>query len=210
MCRRCLCSQSVQPNHYLIKSAREVSSLVWSGVDPLATVWSTICFCDWYWQSNCESDRFCFGGAQADFPTVIGVTLDREDGSTPMETDGDKGKQSGTTYYIDTNQLRVPRENMEVMSPLKNGMSECVFSIHFVMVSWCIAHHCSPSQCSSGCTEMMIKDHLLYSWWVANLYSSLSLLPQSVSNLPNWFLSKLWFFPNIKARCGSHAQSCLN
>lgn len=56
---------------------------------------------------------------------MIGVTLDREDGSTPMETDGDKGKQGGTTYYIDTNQLRVPRENMEVMSPLKNGMSEC-------------------------------------------------------------------------------------
>lgn len=70
---------------------------------------------------------FSFGSAQADFPTVIGVTLDREDGSTPMETDGDKGKQSGTTYYIDTNQLRVPRENMEVMSPLKNGMSECDF-----------------------------------------------------------------------------------
>lgn len=64
---------------------------------------------------------------QADFPTVIGVSLDREDGSTPMETDGDKGKQSGTTYYIDTNQLRVPRENMEVMSPLKNGMSEWEF-----------------------------------------------------------------------------------
>uniref|UniRef100_A0A671Z004 Actin-like 6A n=1 Tax=Sparus aurata TaxID=8175 RepID=A0A671Z004_SPAAU len=61
---------------------------------------------------------------KADFPTVIGVTLDREDGSTPMETDGDKGKQSGTTYYIDTNQLRVPRENMEVMSPLKNGMKK--------------------------------------------------------------------------------------
>lgn len=70
-------------------------------------------------------DLCCLGLAQADFPTVIGVTLDREDGSTPMETDGDKGKQSGTTYYIDTNQLRVPRENMEVMSPLKNGMSEC-------------------------------------------------------------------------------------
>ncbi|CAG5864489.1 unnamed protein product [Menidia menidia] len=61
---------------------------------------------------------------KADFPTVIGVTLDREDGSTPMETDGDKSKQSGTTYYIDTNQLRVPRESMEVMSPLKNGMIE--------------------------------------------------------------------------------------
>lgn len=59
---------------------------------------------------------------------MIGVTLDREDGSTPMETDGDKGKQSGTTYYIDTNQLRVPRESMEVMSPLKNGMSESGFT----------------------------------------------------------------------------------
>lgn len=69
-------------------------------------------------------ELFGFGLAQADFPTVIGVTLDREDGSTPMETDGDKSKQSGTTYYIDTNQLRVPRESMEVMSPLKNGMSE--------------------------------------------------------------------------------------
>uniref|UniRef100_A0A4W4G5U1 Actin-like 6A n=1 Tax=Electrophorus electricus TaxID=8005 RepID=A0A4W4G5U1_ELEEL len=64
---------------------------------------------------------------KADFPTVIGVTLDRDDGTTPMETDGEKGKQSGTTYYIDTNQLRVPRENMEVMSPLKNGMSEFLF-----------------------------------------------------------------------------------
>uniref|UniRef100_A0AAQ4R505 Actin-like 6A n=1 Tax=Gasterosteus aculeatus aculeatus TaxID=481459 RepID=A0AAQ4R505_GASAC len=61
---------------------------------------------------------------KADFPTVIGVTIDREDGSTPMETDGDKTKQSGTTYYIDTNQLRVPRESMEVMSPLKNGMKK--------------------------------------------------------------------------------------
>lgn len=57
------------------------------------------------------------------------MTIDREDGSTPMETDGDKGKQSGTTYYIDTNQLRVPRENMEVMSPLKNGMSMFLQSI---------------------------------------------------------------------------------
>ena len=77
-----------------------------------------------------------FVSVQADFPTVIGVTLDREDGSTPMETDGDKGKQSGTTYYIDTNQLRVPRENMEVMSPLKNGMSEfSMLSLYFAALS---------------------------------------------------------------------------
>lgn len=39
-----------------------------------------------------------------------------------MEIDGDKGKQGGPTYYIDTNALRVPRENMEAISPLKNGM----------------------------------------------------------------------------------------
>uniref|UniRef100_A0A8C9U0P0 Actin-like 6A n=1 Tax=Scleropages formosus TaxID=113540 RepID=A0A8C9U0P0_SCLFO len=51
---------------------------------------------------------------KADFPTVFGMTLDREDGSNPMETEGGKAKQSGTTYYIDTNQLRVPRENMEL------------------------------------------------------------------------------------------------
>ncbi|MGH0165474.1 UNVERIFIED_CONTAM: hypothetical protein FKN15_063767 [Acipenser sinensis] len=61
---------------------------------------------------------------KADFPTHIGMVLDREDGSMPMETDGDKSKQGGTSYYIDTNALRVARENMEVMSPLKNGMIE--------------------------------------------------------------------------------------
>jgi len=80
---------------------------------------------------------------------VIGVTLDREDGSTPMETDGEKGKQSGTTYYIDTNQLRVPRENMEVMSPLKNGMSTFLWRVTrgrirlflniFSLFSYCIS-----------------------------------------------------------------------
>lgn len=69
---------------------------------------------------------------------MIGVTLDREDGSTPMETDGDKSKQSGTTYYIDTNQLRVPRESMEVMSPLKNGMSK------LMIVSFLRCSHPNP------------------------------------------------------------------
>ncbi|XP_067851408.1 actin-like protein 6A isoform X1 [Heptranchias perlo] len=61
---------------------------------------------------------------KADFPTAIGVLLERDDGSTPMEIEGDKGKPSGATYFIDTNSLRVPRENMEVISPLKNGMIE--------------------------------------------------------------------------------------
>lgn len=74
---------------------------------------------------------------------MMGVTLDREDGSTPMETDGgDKGKQ-GTNYFIDTNQLRVARENMEVMSPLKNGMSESLFpdvivgNVEVVLTAFC-------------------------------------------------------------------------
>ncbi|KAL6085066.1 hypothetical protein STEG23_027322 [Scotinomys teguina] len=61
---------------------------------------------------------------KVDFPTAIGVVLERDDGSTMMEIDGDKGKQGGPTYYIDTNALRVPRENMEAISPLKNGMVE--------------------------------------------------------------------------------------
>ncbi|CAI9597598.1 unnamed protein product, partial [Staurois parvus] len=61
---------------------------------------------------------------KVDFPTTIGVVLDREDGSTQMETDGEPNKPRGPTYYIDTNALRVPRENMEAFSPLKNGMSK--------------------------------------------------------------------------------------
>ncbi|ELV13462.1 Actin-like protein 6A, partial [Tupaia chinensis] len=61
---------------------------------------------------------------KVDFPTAIGMVVDREDGSTLMEIDGDKGKPGGPAYYIDTNALRVPRENMEAISPLKNGMVE--------------------------------------------------------------------------------------
>uniref|UniRef100_A0A8D2PWE6 Actin like 6A n=1 Tax=Zosterops lateralis melanops TaxID=1220523 RepID=A0A8D2PWE6_ZOSLA len=66
---------------------------------------------------------------KVDFPTAIGVVLERDNGSTLMEIDGDKGKQGGPTYYIDTNALRVPREHMEAISPLKNGMSMllCLF-----------------------------------------------------------------------------------
>ncbi|KAI2663566.1 Actin-like protein 6A [Labeo rohita] len=67
---------------------------------------------------------------KADFPTVIGVTLDREDGSTPMETDGEKGKQSGTTYYIDTNQLRVPRESMEDWDSFQ-AILDHTYKMHF-------------------------------------------------------------------------------
>lgn len=86
---------------------------------------------------------------QVDFPTAIGVVLERDNGSTLMEIDGDKGKQGGPTYYIDTNALRVPRENMEAISPLKNGMSMvlCLFLPVFEIVllgyrkSWLSCKH---------------------------------------------------------------------
>ncbi|OWK49826.1 Actin-like protein 6A [Lonchura striata] len=95
---------------------------------------------------------------KVDFPTAIGVVLERDNGSTLMEIDGDKGKQGGPTYYIDTNALRVPRENMEAISPLKNGMSmlktgivsrqfwitltRCILNLKQVCIlSLCLKHH---------------------------------------------------------------------
>lgn len=68
-----------------------------------------------------------------DFPTDIGMVVERDDGSTLMEIDGDKGKQGGPTYYIDTNALRVPRENTEAISPLKNGMGTIVFPMDLII-----------------------------------------------------------------------------
>uniref|UniRef100_H3A6F0 Actin like 6B n=1 Tax=Latimeria chalumnae TaxID=7897 RepID=H3A6F0_LATCH len=59
----------------------------------------------------------CF---QADFPTTVGLLVHDE---SAMEIDSEKEKKTGKTYYIDTNSLHVPRENTEVISPLKNGMS---------------------------------------------------------------------------------------
>lgn len=82
------------------------------------------------WASKCV---FTF---QVDFPTAIGVVLERDDGSTLMEIDGDKGKQGGPTYYIDTNALRVPRENMEAISPLKNGMSMVLYPFPLAFKIW--------------------------------------------------------------------------
>uniref|UniRef100_A0A670J2Y5 Actin like 6B n=1 Tax=Podarcis muralis TaxID=64176 RepID=A0A670J2Y5_PODMU len=58
---------------------------------------------------------------KADFPTTVGLLSHDE---SAMELDGDKEKKSGKVYYIDTNSLHVPRENTEVISPLKNGMIE--------------------------------------------------------------------------------------
>lgn len=57
---------------------------------------------------------------QADFPTTVGLLSHDE---SAMELDGDKEAKSGKVYYIDTNSLHVPRENTEIISPLKNGMS---------------------------------------------------------------------------------------
>ncbi|KAF1402097.1 Actin-like protein 6B, partial [Spheniscus magellanicus] len=58
---------------------------------------------------------------QADFPTTVGLLSPEE---VALELDGDKDKKGGKVYYIDTNALHVAREGMEVLSPLKNGMSE--------------------------------------------------------------------------------------
>ncbi|KAG2467687.1 ACL6B protein, partial [Polypterus senegalus] len=58
---------------------------------------------------------------KADFPTTVGHLV--QDEST-MEMDNDKDKKMTKTYYIDTNSLHVPRENVETLSPLKNGMIE--------------------------------------------------------------------------------------
>ncbi|KAJ6654987.1 hypothetical protein lerEdw1_006458 [Lerista edwardsae] len=58
---------------------------------------------------------------KADFPTTVGLLSHDE---AAMELDGEKEKKSGKVYYMDTNSLHVPRENTEVISPLKNGMIE--------------------------------------------------------------------------------------
>nr|XP_060638854.1 actin-like protein 6B [Anolis sagrei ordinatus] len=58
---------------------------------------------------------------KADFPTTVGLLSHDE---SAMELEGDKENKAGKVYYIDTNSLHVPRENTEVISPLKNGMIE--------------------------------------------------------------------------------------
>lgn len=107
---------------------------------------------------------------QVDFPTAIGVVLERDNGSTLMEIDGDKGKQGGPTYYIDTNALRVPRENMEAISPLKNGMSMvlCLFLPDFKIALQAAGSHSCVDRCYvqqqavrtdswfTGCMEMWL------------------------------------------------------
>lgn len=58
---------------------------------------------------------------KADFSTTVGVLVQDD---AAMEIDGEKEKKVGKSYFIDTNSLHVPRESVETMSPLKNGMIE--------------------------------------------------------------------------------------
>uniref|UniRef100_A0A8C4QCP4 Actin-like 6A n=1 Tax=Eptatretus burgeri TaxID=7764 RepID=A0A8C4QCP4_EPTBU len=64
---------------------------------------------------------------KADFPTVVGALAGERD-SEAMETEsgngGDRKDKPGKTYFIDTNALHVPREAVEICSPLKNGTIE--------------------------------------------------------------------------------------
>uniref|UniRef100_A0A8D0CJG9 Actin-like 6B n=1 Tax=Scleropages formosus TaxID=113540 RepID=A0A8D0CJG9_SCLFO len=57
---------------------------------------------------------------KADFPTSLGV-LAEEDGGAELA--GEQEKAAGRTFYLDTNALHVARAGMELISPLKNGMS---------------------------------------------------------------------------------------
>ncbi|CAM9752092.1 actin-like protein 6B [Lethenteron reissneri] len=67
---------------------------------------------------------------KADFPTALGVALaEREADGAAGPTDGDAATRkeraaAARTYSIDTNALHVPREGVEICSPLKNGMIE--------------------------------------------------------------------------------------
>uniref|UniRef100_UPI00358E22A3 actin-like protein 6A n=1 Tax=Myxine glutinosa TaxID=7769 RepID=UPI00358E22A3 len=63
---------------------------------------------------------------KADFPTALGTILDRDE---VMDIDGsvDRGGAvggSGRKFCIGVNTLHVPKEGMEIISPLKNGMIE--------------------------------------------------------------------------------------
>ncbi len=61
----------------------------------------------------------CF--LQADVPTTIGVG---PVGTVPMETDKDSAPSTSSErkHYIDSTFLTPPREGVEMLSPLKDGM----------------------------------------------------------------------------------------
>lgn len=64
---------------------------------------------------------------QADIPTTIGVGPGARPKDEAMETDKDAHPAAPTPdkkYYIDSTYLYTPREEVELVSPLKDGLSE--------------------------------------------------------------------------------------
>ena len=59
--------------------------------------------------------------SQADVPTAIGVG---PAGEVPMETDGRSAPQVEKKYYIDSTFITVPREHMEINTPLRDGLGQ--------------------------------------------------------------------------------------
>ncbi|KAI4889760.1 hypothetical protein NFI96_030934, partial [Prochilodus magdalenae] len=58
---------------------------------------------------------------KADFPTSLGVHVEEEG---PAEMGAEQENNSGRSFYLDTTALHVPRAEVELISPLKNGMIE--------------------------------------------------------------------------------------
>lgn len=64
---------------------------------------------------------------QADIPTTMGVGPGATPATESMETDKDPNSAPpppDKKYYIDSTYLYTPRENVELVSPLKDGLSE--------------------------------------------------------------------------------------
>lgn len=59
--------------------------------------------------------------SQADVPTAIGVGPPTE---VSMETDSGPVKQLEKKYYIDSTYITVPREGVEINTPLRDGLGE--------------------------------------------------------------------------------------
>lgn len=56
---------------------------------------------------------------QADVPTAIGVGPPSE---VAMETDSGSMTQLDKKYYIDSTYITVPRENVEINTPIRDGL----------------------------------------------------------------------------------------
>ena len=62
-----------------------------------------------------------FHTLQVDVPTAIGVG---PVGEIAMETDGGPAPQLEKKCYIDSTYITVPRENMEINTPLRDGLGQ--------------------------------------------------------------------------------------